>query len=145
MSRWLSSIDRASALRRMALFTIAALLVIGCAPSKTNYELHELISMGPWTFTVTEAREQTEYRPGIGSLKHILVTLELKNYLERHDRPFDDFLEGDRKGSIVSRPAMWLLDGKGKKVGYPGLVQPLSGGSMRSMYWKARFELADVG
>ena len=134
------SIDRARARRLMVATSMAGLIVMGCGSlEEKSYQLHQPIEMGPWTFAVTGTKEQTENR-GI-RLKKIFVFLELENYQERHEKPFDDFLNGRRKQSAMARPKLWLVSDAGKK--FDGSVSPKSGGSMRSKRWQAKFTLAE--
>jgi hypothetical protein len=122
----------------MVATSMAGLIVMGCGPlEEKSYQLHQPIEMGPWTFAVTGTKERTENR-GI-RLKTIFVFLELENYQERHQKPFDDFLNGTRKNSAMARPKIWLVSDAGKK--FDGWVSPKSGGSMRSKRWQAAFEL----
>ena len=138
MWRSFPSIDRARAQRLMVATSVVGLIVMGCSPlEEKTYQLHQPIEMGPWTFAVTGTKEQTENR-GI-RLKKIFVFLELENYQERHEKPFDDFLNGRRKQSAMVRPKLWLVSDAGKK--FDGSVSPKSGGSMRSKRWQAAFEL----
>ena len=138
MWRSFPSIDRVRARRLMVATSMAGLIVMGCGSlEEKSYQFHQPIEMGPWTFEVTGTREQTENR-GI-RLKKIFVSLELENYQERHEKPFDDFLNGTRKNSAMARPKIWLVSDAGKK--FDGWVSPKSGGSMRSKRWQAAFEL----
>ena len=134
MWRSFPSIDRARARRLMVATSMAGLIAMGCGPlEEKSYQLHQPIEMGPWTFEVTGVNERTENR-GI-RLKKILVLLELENYQERHEKPFDDFLNGTSKRSAMARPKIWLVSDAGKK--FDGWVSPKSGGSMRSKRWQA--------
>jgi hypothetical protein len=138
MWRSFPSIDRARA--PMAATIAAALIVMGCAqPEEKVYGLYDPIEMGPWVFQVTGAKGRTENR-GI-RLKVISVSLELENYQERHEKPFDDFLNGRKQNSALIRPKIWLVSDAGKK--FDGSVSPKSGGSMRSKRWNVAFELVE--
>ncbi|MEJ2152748.1 MAG: hypothetical protein P8Y29_07330, partial [Gemmatimonadota bacterium] len=79
---------------------------------------------------------------GVVRLKVMSVTLTLDNYMERHEKPFDDFMKGRTEGSIVSHPHMILVDDAGNSFDLEAL-NPLSGGSLRSEGWRARFPLIE--
>jgi hypothetical protein len=141
MWRSFPSIDRARLCRLTVVASLAGLIALGCAPAEEKiYELYDPIEMGPWTFSVTDATERTENRGG-NRFKTIFVSIELQNYKERHEKPFDDFLNGRRKKSVMTHPKMWLVGETGKKL--DGWLSPKSGGSMRSERWQAQFLLAE--
>jgi dCTP deaminase len=50
-----------------------------------------------------------------GRWKTITVYLRLDNYLERHDQPFDDFLNGSKPNAIMSHPHTALVDAEGNR------------------------------
>jgi hypothetical protein len=134
-------IDRARARRLILATSVAGLILTGCGPVGGKvYQLDQPIQMGPWTFAVTGAKERTENR-GRDRYKTIVIVVELENYMERHEKPFDDFLNGSTQNSMMSHPKMWLVSEAGKK--FDGDVRPESGGSMRSRRWQAEFLLAE--
>jgi hypothetical protein len=94
--------------------------------------------MGPWTFEVEGAAAQTDMR-GQDRYRQIRVSVRLHNYSERHEEPFDDFLNGTTSGSAFADPHLALVDGQGNR--FDGWVTPRSGGSRRSERWQAKFEL----
>jgi hypothetical protein len=73
----------------------------------------------------------------------ISVTLKLDNYMERHEKPFDDFLKGRTKGALMDHPHMELVDEAGVRFHLEDL-SPLSGGSLRSEGWNASFPLVQI-
>lgn len=134
----------------MNRFTALALLlgvIAGCAKAApaVSYEPGQAIEMGPWKFAVEEARDSVEDKPGVGRMKTVTVTLRLVNYMERHEQPFDNFLMRYKPGAMFMRPSFQLVDEHGTP--FDGTLSPLSGGSMRSERWHARFALvpADAG
>ena len=104
-----------------------------------EFELRQPITMGPWTFQVERATERIESRGSL-RLKMVSVTLKLDNYMERHEKPFDDFMKGRTEGSIIEHPHLALVDEAGNRFDVEDL-SPLSGGSLRSEVWNARFPL----
>jgi hypothetical protein len=116
MWRSFPSIDRARVCRLTVVASLAGLVAWGCVPVEEKvYELSDPIEMGPWTFTVKGAKERTENRGG-NKFKTIFLAIELQNYKKRHEKPFDDFLNGTRKKSIMAHPKMWLVSETGKKL-----------------------------
>lgn len=121
------------------------MLVVGitctaCTSSK-EYDLGDPITMGPWTFQAERASERIESRGNL-RLKIVSVTLKLENYMERHEKPFDDFMKGRTEGSIMEHPHLALVDEAGNSFDAED-VSPLSGGSLRSASWSARFPLIE--
>lgn len=122
------------------------MLVVGitctaCTSSK-EYDLGEPIRMGPWTFQAERASERIESRGNL-RLKIVSVTLKLENYMERHEKPFDDFMKGRTAGSIMDRPHMEIADEAGNRFHLEDL-RPASGGSLRSEGWSATFPLVEL-
>lgn len=134
MSRWWNFNNRFLAI-------LAAGVALTACANGDEYALRQPIAMGPWTFQVERAEERVQTR-GVVRLKVISVTLKLNNYLERHEKPFDDFMEGRTAGSIVEHPHIVLVDAAGNRFDLEAL-NPLSGGSLRSEGWRARFPLIE--
>ena len=134
MSRWWSFHNCL-----IAVF-VAGLTAAACA-NVNEYELQQPITMGPWTFQIERATERIESHGNL-RLKMISVTLKLENYMERHQKPFDDFLKGRTEGSIMEHPHLALVDEAGNSFDAED-VSPLSGGSLRSESWSARFPLIE--
>ncbi len=127
---------------------VAALLIatslVSCSKG-TSYRLGDPISMGPWTFEVESVREQIESHTSF-RVKIVELTFQLQNYRERHEKTFDDFLNGsgERRGMLASMfvdPHFWLVDEEGNR--FLALLSPVSGGSLRSERWRVRFELVN--
>jgi len=114
-------------------------LMAGCAAAAEDVAMRQPIQMGPWTFEVQSATERNESRGG-RQVMIVSIDLKLHNYMERHEQPFDDFLNGHTAGSIMSFPHIELEDPSG--VQFDGWLVPLSGGSLRSEGWRAEFPLA---
>lgn len=119
---------------------VAGLSSAACT-AEVEYALRQPITMGPWTFEVERATERVETR-GALRLKVILVTLELHNYKERHEKAFDDFMSGEGENAIMTTPNMTLVDEVGNRFDLEAFT-PLSGGSLRSERWRARFPLIE--
>jgi hypothetical protein len=119
------------------------LAATACGP--TAYAPDQPIAMGPWTFRIERtARTETRSRPS-NAIKTVFVFVSLENYRERHERTFDDFLNGESPGSNFLTPRMELVDDVGEH--FVGIVSPVDrsrsrrGSSMRSARWRARFLL----
>jgi hypothetical protein len=121
---------------------LAAGLTLTACATEDEYALRQPITMGPWTFQVERATERIDSRGNL-RLKMISVTLKLDNYMERHEKPFDDFMKGRTKGSIMEHPHMELVDEPGNRFDLEDL-SALSGGSLRSEGWKASFPLVQL-
>ena len=134
MSRSSSSADRA---RRRAAPWLALLCLTASCSREMEIGMRQPIAMGPWTFEVERADDRTESLGG-QQLKIVSVDLALHNYEERHEKPFDDFLNGRSRGSMMF-PHLVLRDAGGTT--FDGLLVPLSGGSLRSRGWRADFVL----
>jgi hypothetical protein len=93
---------------------------------------------GPWTFEVERTTERIKNSSG-DRYKFILVTVRLDNYTERHEKTFDDFMNGTTEGSIIANPRTELVDGDGNR--FDGWFSPTSGGRLRSERWEASFLL----
>lgn len=129
--------SRSSSFRNRTVgILVACLMSLGCA--ETEYEMGQPITMGPWTFEVERTTERIENR-GRDRYKFILVTVRLDNYTERHEKPFDDFMNGSSEGSIIANPRTALVDADGNR--FDGSFSPTSGGRWRSERWEARFIL----
>ncbi len=132
MSRWWN-------FRNCFLTMLAAGVTTTACTNGDEYALGQPITMGPWTFQVERATERIESRSDL-RLKMVSVTLKLENYMERHEKPFDDFLQGRTEGSPMEHPHLALVDEAGNRFDVEDL-SPLSGGSLRSEGWNARFSL----
>ena len=128
--------------RNCFLTMVAAGVALTACTSGDEYSLGQPITMGPWTFQVERATERIESRGSL-RLKMISVTLKLENYMERHEKPFDDFIKGRTEGSLMDHPHMELVDEAGVRFHLED-VRPLSGGSLRSEGWKASFPLVQL-
>ena len=147
MWRSFRSCDTKQLLYRYAAMVTVCVALLSCAAFITEEQvgLNEPIEMGPWTFEVQRATEKIE-----GSstrYKKITVSLKLHNYRERHQKPFDDFLNGTSKHSVnalpqISFPRLHVDDGEGNV--FDGSVTPMSGGSLRSEHGQAQFSLISL-
>lgn len=126
---------------RSVAIVIVSLMLQYCAAIVTEEQvgMNEPIEMGPWTFEVNRANAQVEMR-GNTPYKKVTVTLKLHNYRERHEKTFDDFLNGTSPGSMMAFPKLHLVDEVGTRFSAE-LVSPMSGGSLRSERWRAGFLL----
>lgn len=134
MSRWWN-------FRNCLLTMLTAGVTLTACAAGDEYSLGQPITMGPWTFQVERATERIESRSDL-RLKTVSVTLKLANYMERHEKPFDDFLQGRTEGSPMEHPHLALVDEAGNRFDVEAL-SPLSGGSLRSEGWNARFPLVE--
>jgi hypothetical protein len=121
---------------------VAAGVTLTACTNGDEYELRQPITMGPWTFQVERATERIDSRGNL-RLKMISVTLKLDNYMERHEKPFDDFMKGRIEGSIMEHPHLELVDESGNRFHLEDL-SALSSGSLRSEGWKASFPLVQL-
>jgi hypothetical protein len=134
MSRWWN-------FRNCFLTMLVAGVTLSACANADEYALRQPITMGPWTFQVERATERIESQ-GTLRFKMISVTLKLENYMERHEKPFDDFMKGRTEGSPMEHPHLALVDEAGNSFDAVD-VSPLSGGSLRSESWRARFPLIE--
>ncbi len=132
MSRWWT-------FRNSFLSILAAVAITTACANGDEYALRQPITMGPWTFQVERVTERIESRTSL-RLKVVSVTLKLDNYMERHEKPFDDFMSGETRGLVTAPPHLMLVDEAGNRF-YVEDLSPLSGGSLRSEGWNARFSL----
>jgi hypothetical protein len=127
--------------RNCFLTILAAGVTTTACTTGDEYAPRQPITMGPWTFQVERATERIENHGNL-RFKMISVTLKLENYMERHEKPFDDFMKGRTEGSIMEHPHLALVDEAGNSFDAED-VSPLSGGSLRSESWSARFPLIE--
>jgi hypothetical protein len=128
-------------LYRHAAIVTLSLALLSCAAILTEEQvgMNEPIEMGPWTFEVKRASAQVDMR-GNTPFKTVTVILKLHNYRERHEKPFDDFLNGRSPKSLMDFPHLHLVDESGTKFDVES-ISPMSGGSLRSERWRAGFLL----
>ncbi len=119
-------------------FAIVCLISFGCTVEREG-GIGEPIEMGPWRFEVERAFDIIESDGSGGPYKFVTVELKLHNYQERHEKPFDDFLNGYRRGAFIAFPKINLMDKDG--TSFDGWAIPDSGGSLRSERWTVRFRL----
>lgn len=120
------------------LTALAALGIAGCTTTE-SYEFGQPIEMGPWTFEVERVQDVSETDSYRGTRrKTVMVTLRLHNYTERHERTFDDFMNGRRPGGLISIsfPKLELVHEDGAT--FLASLSPVSGGSLRSERWQAQ-------
>lgn len=129
--------SRSLRFRNLTIGIVAAcLLLSGCADEV--YEMGQPIAMGPWTFEIERATERTDHQGG-DRYKFILITIRLDNYSERHQKTFDDFMNGTVEGSVWADPQAELVDEDGNR--FVASISPISGGRLRSERWQARIVL----
>ena len=118
---------------------LGGLTLSGCSRT-VQLERGAPITMGPWTFSVESAVARTESGGSGSRYRHVVITLRLHNYTERHRQNFDDFLNNCSEGLMpICHPRLWLVDTDRNR--FLALVEPVSGGSLRSERWKADFVL----
>jgi len=121
----------------LAILLALLCLTTACA-AEAELAMRQPFGMGPWTFEVRSATERIEPRGG-QQVKIVSIELKLLNYHERHEKPFDDFLNGHTHGSVMAFPHLKLVDRAGTQ--FDGWLVPSSGGSLRSEAWRAEFVL----
>lgn len=141
MSRWSSSSEKdRSPLRRLpAPIALGVVLALpGCVMEK-EVAIGETIEMGPWKFHVERALDTIETNASRDQFKVVIVEVKLHNYTERHEKTFDDFLNGNQPRAIIAFPKIELQDEDGTT--FDGWATPDSGGSLRSEGWTMKFHL----
>ncbi len=121
-----------------AMLVLAFACMTPACRAEKEFAMRQPIEMGPWTFEVQSATERDESRGG-RQVKIVSIELKLHNYKERHEKPFDDFLNGHTPSSIMAFPHLELEDASGAQ--FDGWLVPLTGGSLRSSLWRAEFPL----
>src|SRR5262245_55372912 len=121
----------------VTLALVCTFTLVGCA-SEIDVAMRQPIAMGPWTFDVHDSSDRIESRGG-QQLKIVSVYIELHNYEERHEQPFDNFINGYSAGAAMAFPHLKLQDQSGTT--FDGMLTPSSGGSLRSRQWRADFVL----
>lgn len=124
-------------MRKILCFAIAIFLVVACGSD--NYEMGQIIEMGPFVFEITNASDSTDFFTGGGRHKKIYVDLFLHTDKSRPSKmEFKDFMNGEANGKrMIVFPAMKIVDDQGKK--FDGLVNRVSGDT----HWRAEFILID--
>ncbi len=140
MSQSLSSGDRS---RRAAGVALALCLASLACSVQEKGSIGEPIRMGPWTFRVERTHDTIESNASREQFKYVIVEIRLDNYMERHEKTFDDFLNGKRPGALIAFPKITLVDKEGTE--FDAWTTPDSGGSLRSERWTVRIGLIPSG
>lgn len=139
--RWMPEQTATARLVAVALGAalVGSMAMSGCSRS-VEVERGAPIDVGPWTFSVESATARTESGGSGSRYRHVMITLRLHNYRERHRQNFDDLMNNCSEGPIpICNPMLWLVDGDRNR--FLALLEPASGGSLRSERWKADFVL----
>ena len=119
------------------LTALWALGIAGCSTTEP-YEIGQAIEMGPWSFEVERVRDRGDTQSDGHRQKIVTLTLRLHNYTERHERTFDDFMNGSRRGGMIpiSFPNLELVHEDGAT--FVASLSPVFAGSLRSERWQAQ-------
>ena len=122
---------------RRWLTALAAVGIAGCSTTE-SYELGQPIEMGPWIFEVERVQDRVSTQSDGHRQKIVTLTLRLHNYTERHERTFDDFMNGRTPGGFIpiSFPKLHLVHEDGAE--FLADVSSVSRGSLRSERWQAQ-------